>query len=428
MNSRTTRLLGVGCTFLVIFLCFAAFWLLPVQAAATRTVTVGGVPQAVAITPDGKYAYVPTGPNGIEDNGTVSVINTATNSVTASLTLQNWPTGVAITPDGQYAYVTDLNSPNNQNGVVSVISTSSNKATATVTVGGNPNHGVAITPDGKYVYVTNIDGAVAVISTATNSVTANITIAPLTDSSTLGLGIVIPGASLPQSVAITPNGEYAYVACGDGAISVINTDTNNVTATIPLGNGDSPNDIAITPDGEYAYVCAGTTAVLVISTATNTVAATISGFGDPNAVAITPNGKYAYVTNGFNNSVSVINTATNAINGTVNVGNDPYGVAVTPNGEYAYVTNQDYAKTNSPAVNWDGTVSVINTATNTVITDSSSSTVPKFSSQLLTLIVLVGAITALSVVIVAMKTLKNSTAHQESKEKNHATESSFFWR
>ena len=89
---------------------------------------------------------------------------------------QNWPNGIAITPDGKYAYVTDTNTATNQDGLVSVISTATNTVTATITVGGNPNHGVAITPDGKYVYVTNDDGAVAVISTATNTVTANITI------------------------------------------------------------------------------------------------------------------------------------------------------------------------------------------------------------------------------------------------------------
>ena len=126
--------------------------------------------------------------------------------------------------------------------------------TATITVGGNPNQGVAITPDGKYVYVTNDDGAVAVISTATNSVTANITIAPLTATTTIG-GVSMPSSSsLPQAVAITPNGEYAYVACADGAISVINTATNTVAATITLEYGDNPNALAITPNGEYAYV------------------------------------------------------------------------------------------------------------------------------------------------------------------------------
>ena len=54
------------------------------------------------------------------------------------------------------------------------------------------------------------------ISTATNTVTAN---------NNVGSG--------PYGVAVTPNGEYAYVTnFGDGTVSVISTATNTVTETI----------------------------------------------------------------------------------------------------------------------------------------------------------------------------------------------------
>jgi YVTN family beta-propeller protein len=68
-------------------------------------------------------------------------------------------------------------------------------------------------------------------------------------------------------------------------------------------------------------------------------------------VAITPDGKYAYVANNHGTTVSVINTATNTVIGPpIAVGNSPVGVAVTPNGKYVFVTN-----------NSDNTVSVIST-------------------------------------------------------------------
>ena len=74
-------------------------------------------------------------------------------------------------------------------------------------------------------------------------------------------------------------------------------------------------------------------------------------------MAITPDGTRAYVTNRRRDTVSVIDTATNTVIGTpIPVGNSPVGVAVTPDGTRAYVTNQ-----------LDDTVSVIDTATNTVI-------------------------------------------------------------
>ena len=70
----------------------------------------------------------------------------------------------------------------------------------------------------------------------------------------------------------------------------------------------------------------------VINTATNTVVATVAVGTDPAWVAITPNGAFAYVTNIGSNNVSVINTATNTVVATVTVGTNPLGVAITPNG------------------------------------------------------------------------------------------------
>jgi YVTN family beta-propeller protein len=96
----------------------------------------------------------------------------------------------------------------------------------------------------------------------------------------------------------------------------------------------------------------------VIDTATNTVAATITVGNGPVGVAVTPDGKHAYVTNAAFSigSVSVIDTAVNSVGDTIPVGTAPFGVAVTPDGKHAYVANLE-----------DNTVSVIATATNTVV-------------------------------------------------------------
>ena len=56
----------------------------------------------MAITPDGKHAYVTN-----DGDGTVSVITTATGAVSAPITVGKSPVGVAITPDGKHAYVTN---------------------------------------------------------------------------------------------------------------------------------------------------------------------------------------------------------------------------------------------------------------------------------------------------------------------------------
>jgi YVTN family beta-propeller protein len=79
------------------------------------------------------------------------VIATASNTVveTIPMGVESFPNGVAIGPSGNYAYVT-----NTEDGTVSVIERASNTVVQTVTVGPSPI-GVATTGDGKFVYVVN---------------------------------------------------------------------------------------------------------------------------------------------------------------------------------------------------------------------------------------------------------------------------------
>jgi YVTN family beta-propeller protein len=291
--------------------------------AAFVVFSVGSSP-AVAAT----RAYVTN-----EASDTVSVIDTATNTVTATITVGDAPQGVAVSPNGSRAYVTNFGSD-----TVSVINTATNTVSATITVGNGPV-GVAVSPDGSRAYVTNaISNTVSVINTATNTVAATITV-----------------GGLPQGVAVSPAGTRAYVANGGSStVSVINTATNTVSATIALGV--APRGVAVSPDNSTVYVTSPVAdTVSVIDTASNTVIATITVGDNPQGVAVSPDGTRAYVTNFGSDTVSVINTATNTVAATI-AGNDPRGVAVSPDNSTVYVANSG-----------SGKVSVIGTATNTVI-------------------------------------------------------------
>jgi YVTN family beta-propeller protein len=97
---------------------------------------------------------------------------------------------------------------------------------------------------------------------------------------------------------------FAYVANHDSNnVSVIDTATNKVVATIPVGH--SPNGIAVTPDGKRVYVTndndfvSGLSVIAVIDTSINRVVARIS-LGDvipvgTAGIAMSPNGKSVYV-------------------------------------------------------------------------------------------------------------------------------------
>ncbi len=172
-------------------------------------------------------------------SNSVWVINTMTDAPVAVIPVQFSPLGVAITPNGRFAYVTNTGAvcdlcPINQPSSVSVIDTATYSVVATIPVGQYPA-GVAITPNGAFAYVTNYNSnSVSVIDTATNTVTATVTV---------GTG--------PWGIAITPNGAFAYVTnYTSHNVSVISTTTNAIVASVPVGDGltGSPAwGVAITP-------------------------------------------------------------------------------------------------------------------------------------------------------------------------------------
>ena len=107
------------------------------------SITVAASPSSLAMAPDGRHVYV------THSSGTMSVIDTATNTVTDSIDIGYGALGIAITPDGRHAYVAHWAS-----ATLSVIDTATNTTSATVNVG-RAQWDVNVTPDGRWIYVTN---------------------------------------------------------------------------------------------------------------------------------------------------------------------------------------------------------------------------------------------------------------------------------
>lgn len=176
-------------------------------------------------------------------------------------------------------------------------------------------------------YVANSgSNTVSVIDTSTNKVTAT-----------------IPVGNSPVGVVFSPDGARAYVTNGaDGTVSVIDTGGNTVTATIPVepASNASLGLPAITPDGKSLYAPDLFNGLFVVKTATNNVAATIPGARGI-AVAISPDGTRAYVQTGGSSvtGVPVIDTATNAVITTISPVDGVFGIGIadTPNGLTLYI-------------------------------------------------------------------------------------------
>ncbi len=189
-------------------------------------------------------------------------------------------------------------------------------------------------------YIPNTDdNTVSVLDLNTNSVTAT-----------------LPVGSSPYGVSVTPDGKKVYISnYGDNTVSVINS-ADNTISSITTGVGNGPTGLCVTPDGKAVYIVnQNDNTVSVIKTLDNSIITTIPVGQSPYGISVSPNNNSVYVSNQTDNTVSVINTSTNTVVATVFVGYLPTGISVTPDASKVYVVNQ-----------YDGTVSVINTSNNLV--------------------------------------------------------------
>ena len=177
------------------------------------------------------------------------------------------------------------------------------------------------------------------------------------DPSQFILTTPLTGISTPAVAAFSPNGAVAYVTANSGqSVMVVNTANHSVMSTIPIGA--NPNGTAVSPDGNRVYTANLQGGVSVIDTATNSVVNTIPLAIGSLRVAVSPDGTRGYVTNQVQNTVTVINLTDDTVVTTLRGFNVPVHVALNPDGTRAYVSN---------VAGGPGSVTVIETATNTVI-------------------------------------------------------------
>ncbi len=166
------------------------------------------------------------------------------------------------------------------------------------------------------------------------------------------------------------------------SVSVIDTDTFEVTATIPVGRG-KPNRIVFHPDGKLAWIVYDKSHDLgVIDAETRKLVKRVKIGGNPynrnftpdgrhllmldwssDTIAVpgivhestlTPDGRFLYTTLRKGNRIVVVDTATDKIVTTIAQKGYPDLVTMEPNGRYALVTNR-----------WADLVSVIDLTTHT---------------------------------------------------------------
>ena len=260
----------------------------------------------------------------------MTVINTATNTVTATAGAGNFPSQVAFSPDGTLVYVSNLNDGDS----VTVLNSDPASATyntilATVGVGRLP-WGVAVSPDGS-AYASNVGGnSLSVISLVPAAPLANTTIGapdPATGQVTVTLNASDPEGDALTATNTTPaKGQVSVIDNGGGTwtytytptttarhtaaadtatpadkqdtFTVAVTDTHNGTATVGVSVVVSPANAV--PSGTASFGSPDPATGLVTGTIgaadadNDTLTYTLTGNPAKGIVTVNPDGTFTY--------------------------------------------------------------------------------------------------------------------------------------
>ncbi|MBZ5644791.1 MAG: beta-propeller fold lactonase family protein [Acidobacteriia bacterium] len=278
----------------------------------------GKGPHEVAVSPDGRTAYVsnfgrysvyPAGDTEHDKAGdTITVVDLVGRKVKATFDLgtHTGPHGMVVSHDGKFLWATS----ETPQAVLELDS-----ATGKILHAWNTNqvrsHMIVVTPDEKKFYVTNtVSGSVSVIDRGTGEVKI------------LATG---PGT---EGIAISPDGKEVWAASrADAKIEVISTATDSIETSFPSG-GKGPKRMAFTPDGAQVWVTNdGSNQATVFDARSRELVANLTLSKAPSGVSISSDGSHAFITNANTNELTFIEVASRKILGVIAIGTDPDGVA-----------------------------------------------------------------------------------------------------
>ena len=304
------------------------------RTGATRaTIPVGCDPRSIVAHPDGSRVYVANACSSDSDAapGSVSVIDTDTNSVVDTFATPFGPVAIALDAarDRLYAacLVEEPFSDEDSSGALYVADLATGSPVDMLPLFLVPLD-LALTADGTRVFVSGVAGA------RDDEDTVHLTFSGVVNVDPAGLqgGPTYHGAS--GSLAVDPSGARLYVTDRNTAdLAVVDTATATEVTRVPVGiaaqdvvpdwrrkllfvssTGDNPN---LPPD-----------AVTVIDTRTNTVAKTFDGGWAPTRMAPTPHNRLLLVPNFYAGELLVMRARSGRLLRTIPTGLGAAAVAV----------------------------------------------------------------------------------------------------
>ncbi|MGC2049059.1 MAG: beta-propeller fold lactonase family protein [Gallionella sp.] len=236
------------------------------------SIATGTTPVKIAIHPSGKFAYVV---NKISNRISAYSIDTDPNSVTfgalaridtdggaagnqTTIPTRLTPVAIAIHPDGEFAYVANASDGNGSvsvysidivSGALTAIDATGSSGNTYLATGGTTPFSLKVDPAGQYLYVANrntSDVSIFAIGVAGAGTLSTLNVQFVTDG----------GATDPVAIALHPTKQFAYVVnSGNSKVNVYSTAINGWgTIQSSAATGSLPISISIDRSGQYAYV------------------------------------------------------------------------------------------------------------------------------------------------------------------------------
>ena len=210
--------------------------------------------------------------------GTVTVIDTATNTVIGTYNAGPNPDALAVKPDGTRLYVASR-----ENNTVTVLNANTGAVVARISV--TDPAALAVSQNGGSLYIVSGTGKLTRVNTAFNWIDATVN---------------LPAGTRPTGVVVSPDNTAAYVIGttpdGDGSVSVVRFSWFSSSATTFAELPVVPTSIAISPDNKRLYVGAGDGTLTVFDTGTRAVLGSYDTIGLDPITALTVSGDGTMVT------------------------------------------------------------------------------------------------------------------------------------
>jgi YVTN family beta-propeller protein len=286
------------------------------------TIKVGSAPALLSVDRVNNLIYVTNA-----GDGTVSVIDGATNTVIATPAVGSYPQAITANSSLHRIYVGNFGAAEQ----LSVIFGGSNRVKQIQISKVPVITGLGVNSSNASVYMCNGGKKVVVLNGHTNTVTTIVSV----PNCGFGLNVNSPTSQV-------------YVATFTPNVTVIDSQTNQIDAIFPI---DLTGVVTVAVDphsNRLGLVDTNAGELEVLDAANGSVLGTVAGLSRPFGAVFAPGGHTALVTEESGNDLALIDTDNFTVVSRTAVGNFPLGLDLNPSTHLAYVVNTN-----------DNTVSVV---------------------------------------------------------------------